>query len=112
MRFKRGLVFFSYCVLLVFAGPVQAASDEEQESEEPQSYLIEPVREISGPKRTVTVGGFQSTGAFVAKYGDWDVGGGLAAMLTSALVDSDRFIVVERAAISDCAECSIFSILW
>ncbi len=52
---------------------------------------------ISGPKRTVAVGKFDAIGAFTAKYGEWDIGGGLAAMLTTALAESGRFVVVERA---------------
>ncbi|MEX2450365.1 MAG: CsgG/HfaB family protein [Rhodospirillales bacterium] len=45
----------------------------------------------------MAVGKFTSTGAFSSKYGSWDIGGGLSAMLVSALVESQRFIVVERA---------------
>lgn len=52
---------------------------------------------LSGPKRTVAVGKFDAIGAFTAKYGEWDIGGGLAAMLTTALAESGRFVVVERA---------------
>jgi curli biogenesis system outer membrane secretion channel CsgG len=33
----------------------------------------------------------------MAHYGGWDIGGGLAAQLTTALVNSGHFIVVERA---------------
>ena len=55
---------------------------------------------IPGPKRTIAVGKFDAIGAFTQKYGDWDIGGGLAAMLTSALVKSDRFVVIERAELS------------
>jgi len=54
-----------------------------------------------GPKRTVSVGKFTSTGAFNSKYGSWDLGGGLQAMLTKALIDSQQFVVVERANIQD-----------
>ena len=54
-----------------------------------------------GPKRTVAVGKFDAIGSFTQKYGDWDIGGGLAAMLTSALVNSDRFVVVERAELKE-----------
>lgn len=52
---------------------------------------------FKGPKRTIAVGVFNSTGAFSSKYGDWDVGGGLAAQLSTALDRSGRFIVLERA---------------
>lgn len=53
--------------------------------------------DFKGPKRTVAVGNFATTGAFSAKYGSWDVGGGLAAQLATALERSGRFIVLERA---------------
>jgi len=52
---------------------------------------------FKGPKRTVAVGNFATTGAFSSKYGSWDVGGGLAAQLATALERSGRFIVLERA---------------
>ncbi len=52
---------------------------------------------IAGPKRTVAVAAFLAKTDFLEQYGEVDVGGGLAAMLASALVESGQFIVVERA---------------
>jgi curli biogenesis system outer membrane secretion channel CsgG len=52
---------------------------------------------LAGPKRAIVVDKFESTGQFNAAYGDWDVGGGLAAMLTTALSQSGQFVVLERA---------------
>ena len=52
---------------------------------------------LAGPKRSVVVDKFQSNGTFDAAYGAWDVGGGLAAMLATALQKSGRFVVLERA---------------
>jgi curli biogenesis system outer membrane secretion channel CsgG len=52
-----------------------------------------------GPKRTVVVDKFESTGQFDAAYGNWDVGGGLAAMLATALQQSGQFVVLERASL-------------
>jgi hypothetical protein len=51
----------------------------------------------AGPRRVVAVSKFTTIGSFTANYGDWDIGGGLAAMLVSALKESGSFIVVERA---------------
>jgi curli biogenesis system outer membrane secretion channel CsgG len=50
---------------------------------------------ILGPKPTIAVGVIEASGG----YGDsnWDVGNGLRSMLSKALEDSGRFIVVERA---------------
>ncbi|MCW9003178.1 MAG: hypothetical protein OQJ87_10720, partial [Rhodospirillales bacterium] len=78
---------------LAFSPPALAQSG----SDEDAKILTEEIPEIAGPKRTVAIGRFDAIGAFTAKYGNWDIGGGLAAMLTSALVESERFIVVERA---------------
>ena len=51
----------------------------------------------TGPKKRIAVAKFDAAGAFMAQYGGWDIGGGLAAQLTTALVNSGYFIVVERA---------------
>jgi curli biogenesis system outer membrane secretion channel CsgG len=40
---------------------------------------------------------FDAIGSFVGVHGGWDVGGGLAAQLATALANSGHFIVVERA---------------
>lgn len=63
----------------------------------PEETGAAPVPARSGPKKRIAVARFDAAGSFVAVYGSWDVGGGLAAQLTTALIDSGRFIVVERA---------------
>ena len=60
-----------------------------------QALADEPT--LPGPKRTIVVDKFQSNSQFDAAYGNWDVGGGLAAMLTTALQKSGQFVVLERA---------------
>ncbi len=59
--------------------------------------LEAPVQSVLGPKRTLAVGKFTTIGSLAAKYGEWDLGGGFAAMLTTALVETGDFIVLERA---------------
>jgi curli biogenesis system outer membrane secretion channel CsgG len=49
------------------------------------------------PRKLIAVSRFDANGAFVAHYGGWDIGGGLAAQLISELTRTGRFIVVERA---------------
>jgi curli biogenesis system outer membrane secretion channel CsgG len=51
----------------------------------------------NGPRKRVAVARFDAVGSFYAVHGGWDVGGGLAAQLATALSNSGRFIVVERA---------------
>lgn len=53
-----------------------------------------------GPKKRIAVVRFLPHGKFKAAYGGWDIGGGLAAQLVTALVKSGHFIVVERAELS------------
>lgn len=53
-------------------------------------------RAYHGPKKTVAVARFDANGAFQARYGGSDLGGGLAAQLSRALASSDRVILVER----------------
>lgn len=50
-----------------------------------------------GVRRTIAVAGFDANGGFVAAYGGWDLGGGLAAMLAEELARCGSFLVVERA---------------
>ncbi len=61
------------------------------------SALPQAVPKLLGPKRSIAVGKFDSIGSFSTLYGDWDIGGGLAAMLATSLEQSGQFIVLERA---------------
>ena len=70
---------------------VEAADEERIQWEKPNL----PPR--VGPKQSIAVGKFDTIGSFTATYGNWDIGGGLSAMLTTALNDSGYFIVSERA---------------
>ncbi|HLK24294.1 MAG TPA: CsgG/HfaB family protein [Caulobacteraceae bacterium] len=54
-----------------------------------------PQAALTGPKRTVAVGAIQGSGGF-EKSEDWSAGPALQAMLTKALYDKGRVIVVER----------------
>jgi curli biogenesis system outer membrane secretion channel CsgG len=88
----RSVMMIAAAVSLVaFAGRPFPAAGEETKA---------PVQ-LVGPKRTVAVGKFDAIGAFTRKHGNWDIGGGLAAMLTSALIDSGRFVVIERAELKE-----------
>jgi curli biogenesis system outer membrane secretion channel CsgG len=55
---------------------------------------------FAGPKKRLAVSAFDLNGQFQAAYGGAEAGGGLAAQLTTALTESGRFIVVERADVS------------
>ncbi len=61
------------------------------------AVAAEPADALVGPKRSIVVDKFDSLSTFSAAYGNWDVGGGLSAMLTTALDQSGRFVILERA---------------
>jgi curli biogenesis system outer membrane secretion channel CsgG len=60
----------------------------------PRAALAQAARRL---KKRVAVSKFDAAGGFQAAYGGWDVGGGLAAQLSTALVETGQLIVVERA---------------
>lgn len=57
-----------------------------------------PVTPLKGPKKTIAVSAFENKAGYRA---GWDLGIGLADMLTTSLVKSDRFTVVERQTVTD-----------
>lgn len=83
------------------AGTAARADESKSEAQRAAPAIMEPLPPLGGPKRTVAVGKFDAIGAFTQKYGGWDIGGGLAAMLTSALLQSQQFLVVERAELKE-----------
>jgi curli biogenesis system outer membrane secretion channel CsgG len=88
MRTFFNLLFGIILIITIgCAGPQTTPTSQEQPIHTP----------YYGPKKTIAVTKFDASGAFVAKYGSWDIGGGLAAMLVSELNKSNRFIVVDRA---------------
>jgi len=79
-------------------GKTSSNSGNSNGNDAPSGGIINtPIVNIDGPKRTVAVGKFGAVGGFTQKYGSWDIGGGMSAMMTTALIESDRFIVMERA---------------
>lgn len=82
---------------LIALGALTAPHPSWAQSSTDTGVLTRTIAPIPGPKRTIAVGKFDAVGSFTATYGNWDIGGGLAAMLASALHETGQFIVVERA---------------
>ena len=95
----RSIAGFLVALGLTAGMPVTAAAGPV--TEQPAAVLAGPIRTIPGPKRTVAVSRFASNTDFDLHYGLSDIGGGLADLLSSALVESGQFIVVERPTLSD-----------
>jgi curli biogenesis system outer membrane secretion channel CsgG len=90
--------YFGSCVVvaLLFGVGSSTAFGAGTDDRAPSS-TSSTVPALVGPKRSVVVDKFDAVGSFTATYGAWDVGGGLAAMLTTALSQSGQFVVLERA---------------
>lgn len=80
--------------------PVAGILADENDATEAERILTKPLSRIKGPKRSVAVAFFGATTTFSNEYGLSDVGGGLAALLSTALVESGQFVVVERTRLS------------
>jgi curli biogenesis system outer membrane secretion channel CsgG len=59
----------------------------------PIATAIPALPPLKGPKKSLAVTDFENTSSFT---GEWNLGSGIADMLTTALIQADRFIVVER----------------
>src|SRR6185369_8159645 len=82
-------------------GVALAASDKPDKADKAaEPILSRKIPQVPGPKRTIAVGAIDAMGPQAAGASGWNVGGSVAAMLTTALEESGRFIVVERAGLS------------
>lgn len=88
----RKRIALSTAALTMILAPVLPASASETATD--FTYPL-----YHGPRKTIAVADFDANGAFMARYGSAERGGGLAAMLVSELRRTERFIVVERAEI-------------
>jgi len=81
-----------------------STTSSEAASQSPSSgsagpILDAPVASIPGPKRTIAVGNIDAIGSVTGPFGRGTVSTSVAAMLNTALIESGRFIVIERAAL-------------
>ena len=73
----------------------QEASERRGATQETSAPLLPPP---VGPRKTIAVAAFENKGGFRA---EWELGTGLADMLATSLVKSNRFTVVERQSVAD-----------
>lgn len=92
-RLRRSFMASPMLLAVAMAAGLSVAATPAAAKESAQ--IVHPA--YQGPKKTIAVSKFDASGAFVGRYGGWDIGGGLAAMLAAELSRTNRFIVVERA---------------
>ncbi len=93
----KGMVFILMAVLLLsvsvnaHAGKVFIGTPVQKDS--PVAASLAGMPPIVGPKKLIAVGSFENKTNF---SGQWNLGDGMAEMLTTSLMQSARFIVLER----------------
>jgi curli biogenesis system outer membrane secretion channel CsgG len=85
----KKLSLFKRCLVLLFISSLGAGSWVSQSEATPVKALPAP----TGPKKTIGVSTFENK---AGGWAQWDLGNGMAEMLTTALIASGRFTVVER----------------
>lgn len=92
----KKILILSICLLvdISFLFPTDSYAERKKVKE----VVIEELPPLKGPKKTIAVMDFENKAGAAA---EWNLGSGMAEMLTTAFVNSGRFIVVERQAITD-----------
>ena len=70
-----------------------AAQDQISESAVASAYSEARM----GPKKSLAVVDFGATGSFLYQYGQWEAGGGLAAMMETELAQTGQFRLAQRS---------------
>ncbi len=96
---NRGFALMAALLLVLSLSESPAWADSSDSDAIIDLGLAERVGPLKGPRKTLSVGQVDSIGAYTAFYGSWDVGGGVAAMMVTAMRETEHFIVLERASI-------------
>ena len=90
---RRLLTLPPLLVLGMMALGLAGGAAESADPAQTQATLPPPP---NGPKKRIAVARFDASGAIGGQFPGWNIGDGLAAQLTTALLNSGHFIVVER----------------
>lgn len=93
LRSKILIGFMLFLIGVIFLVPPGEALAKKK-----AKTVVEELPPLKGPKKTIAVMDFENKAGAAA---EWNIGTGMAEMLTTALVNSERFVVVERQAITD-----------
>ena len=95
---KKFLLCFIMTVLVF--GSVYSYADDQDGNDKGKAQAKEPVYQAyTGPKKRIAVTKFDNK--VQGSYGNWNIGDGMSEMLTTELIKTGRFVVVERQALQD-----------
>ncbi len=89
--FLKSVSCAAVAAMMMAAAPAPAFSQDYEASEYAQSEAR------LGPKKSVAVIDFGANGGFLYQYGEWQAGGGLAAMLETELAETNQFRIASRS---------------
>src|SRR3989338_1266809 len=92
----KNSIFTILLLMLIACGIATDATAAKKKEKMPKSFEDLPPQ--AGPKKTIAVMAFENKAGVSAQI---NLGKGMAEMLTTALINSGRFTVVERQAITD-----------
>ena len=103
---KKRIILFTFLLivtLFIFTDSSYAqmnfgTKSRDKKDSKKSSQSLPKLPPLKGPKKNIAVMDFENKAGVAAQ---WNLGSGMAEMLTTALVESGRFNVVERKAITD-----------
>lgn len=97
--FIAGTFIFTDMASADFAKKSSSRTDEKKSSKKKnEKPNFAPLPALEGPRKNIAVMDFDNK---AGGYAQWNLGSGMAEMLTTSLVESGRFVVIERQAITD-----------
>lgn len=109
MNKRLPLILFATMLVFGFAATAHAMRgdppdwpDSQSQSDRPAAKAPAPevvYAPYTGPKKRIAVTKFENRAKGV--YGSWNIGEGMSEMLTTELMKTNRFVVVERQALQD-----------
>jgi curli biogenesis system outer membrane secretion channel CsgG len=98
VKFRKTFSLAFCAALLLAHGEAEAGKRKREAQAEAEAAL--PTFDCKDPKKRLAVLRFGSTGKY-GSYEGWDVGDALAAQLSTALEQTDCFVLADRLALSD-----------
>ncbi len=93
--------YFTGCAATITTAKEETTSSQESYEASKVTVQETEAKPYYGPKKRIAVAGFENKVQNWWWDPSWEIGEGMSDMLTTALFETDRFIVVERQALED-----------
>ncbi len=87
----------SYAAIAIVAAGIMTAPVTAKQAPDGAAIEVSHSQTRLGPKKSIAVIDFTANGSFLYQYGEWEAGGGLAAMLETELSQTDQFRLANRS---------------